>query len=295
MLKPCGIALCKIGCASEVWAGPGNECPNLSLMAIPTPRMGGFPIEQGAAAPASAPACVAPRMSGAAPIALTIMAKRPLAGEVKTRLCPPLTPEEAAQVAHAFLLDKLEQVRRIPGVARFVAFFPSEAEAFFRTQAGKAFSLLPQRGADLGERLADVSDRLLGAGFNAVMIIGTDSPTLPDAALQEAQEALTRDRADVVLGPVDDGGYYLIGLRRPSRSLFHGIAWSTDTVLLQTVARAKAAGLRTHLLPRWFDVDAEPALRRLGRDLADGRIPASRTRACLLGLASSTGRDGIPG
>jgi uncharacterized protein len=206
------------------------------------------------------------------------MAKRPQAGAVKTRLCPPLTPEEAAHLAHCFLLDKLEQSRRLSGVTRFVAFFPPDAETFFRTQAGEGFSLLPQRGADLGERLADVSDRLLGGGFSAVMIMGTDSPTLPDPVLHEAHEVLSRDRADLVVGPVDDGGYYLIGLRRPSGSLFHGIAWSTDTVLSQTVARAKRAGLRMHLLPTWFDVDAEPDLRRLVRELADDRIPAPRTR-----------------
>ncbi|MBP1777257.1 MAG: uncharacterized protein H6Q86_3267, partial [candidate division NC10 bacterium] len=209
-------------------------------------------------------------------LALAVMAKRPQAGKVKTRLCPPLTPEEAAQLAHCFLLDKLEQIRRFPSVARFVAFSPPDAEDFFHAQAGEAFSLLPQRGVDLGERLSDLSARLLGAGFTAVMIIGTDSPTLPDAALQEAHAVLTRDRADVVLGPVDDGGYYLIGLRRPSEVLFQGIAWSTDTVLLQTVARAGRAALRTHLLPKWFDVDGEPDLRRLVRDLADDRIPAPR-------------------
>ena len=227
-------------------------------------------------------------------LALAVMAKRPQAGKVKTRLCPPLTPEEAAQLAHCFLLDKLEQIRRFPSVARFVAFSPPAAEDFFHAQAGEAFSLLPQRGVDLGERLSDLSARLLGAGFTAVMIIGTDSPTLPDAALQEAHAVLTRDRADVVLGPVDDGGYYLIGLRRPSEVLFQGIAWSTDTVLLQTVARAGRAALRTHLLPKWFDVDGEPDLRRLVRDLADDRIPAPRTRAYLLGLGSSKGGDRIP-
>ena len=228
-------------------------------------------------------------------LALAVMAKRPQAGEVKTRLCPPLTPEEAARLAHCFLLDKLEQIRRIPGVARFVAFSPPDAEAFFRAQAGEAFSLLPQRGADLGERLADVSDRLLGAGFSATMIIGTDSPTLPDTVLHEAHEVFGSDHADLVLGPAKDGGYYLIGLRRPSRFLFHEIAWSTDTVLSQTVARARKAGLRTHLLPAWYDVDVEPDLRRLARDLADDRTPAPRTRAYLLGLASSKGGDRIPG
>ena len=228
-------------------------------------------------------------------LALAVMAKRPQAGEVKTRLCPPLTPEKAARLAHCFLLDKLEQIRRIPGVARFVAFSPPDAEDFFRTQIGEAFSLLPQRGADLGERLADVADRLLGAGFSATMIIGTDSPTLPDTVLHEAHEVLGSDRADLVLGPAKDGGYYLIGLRRPSRSLFHEIAWSTDTVLSQTVARAGKGGLRTHLLPAWYDVDVEPDLRRLVRDLADDRTPAPRTRAYLLGLASSKGGDRIPG
>ena len=228
-------------------------------------------------------------------LALTVMAKRPQAGEVKTRLCPPLTPEEAAKLAGCFLLDKLDQVGRLPGVARFVAFSPPDAEDFFRTRTGEAFSLLPQRGADLGERLADVSDRLLGAGFSATMIIGTDSPTLPDTVLHEAHEVLGSDRADLVLGPAKDGGYYLIGLRRPSRSLFHEIAWSTDTVLSQTVARAGKVGLRTHLLPAWYDVDVEPDLRRLVRDLADDRTPAPRTRAYLLGLASSKGGDRIPG
>jgi hypothetical protein len=227
-------------------------------------------------------------------LALAIMAKRPQAGEVKTRLCPPLTPEEAAQLTRCFLLDKLDQVRRFPSVARFVAFSPPDAEEFFGTQTGDAFSLLPQAGVDLGERLADLSAQLLGTGFTAVIIIGTDSPTLPDAVIHEAHEVLNWDLADVVLGPVDDGGYYLIGLRQPSLFLFHGIAWSTDTVLSQTVAKARMAGLRTHFLPAWYDVDVESDLRRLVRDLADDRTPAPRTRAYLLGLASSKGRDRIP-
>ncbi|OGB92719.1 MAG: hypothetical protein A2Z31_01095, partial [candidate division NC10 bacterium RBG_16_65_8] len=220
---------------------PSDRVDPFILMDIRVCSMSDVRVGQDAAVSASAPAPVCSRVSETAPIALAIMAKRPQAGKVKTRLCPPLIPEEAAQLAHCFLLDKLEQGRRLSGVTRFVAFFPPDAEAFFRTQAGEAFSLLPQRGADLGDRLVDVSDRLLGAGVSAVMIIGTDSPTLPDAVLREAHEVLTRDRADVVLGPVDDGGYYLIGLRRPSGSLFHGIAWSTDTVLSQTVARAKRA------------------------------------------------------
>jgi rSAM/selenodomain-associated transferase 1 len=226
-------------------------------------------------------------------LALAVMAKRPQAGKVKARLCPPLTPEEAAQLAHCSLLDKLEQIRRFPSVARFVAFSPPDAEDFFGNQSGDGFSLLPQRGNDLGERLADLSDRLLGAGFAAAMIIGADSPTLPDAIIHEAHELLAVGMADVVLGPADDGGYYLIGLRRPGRYLFHGIAWGTATVLSQTLARAGTARLRTHLLPAWYDVDVEADLYRLARDLADDRTPALRTRSYLLTRAPFAGRDRI--
>jgi len=226
-------------------------------------------------------------------VALAIMAKRPQAGDVKTRLCPPLTPEEAAELAQCFLFDKFDQVCRVPGVERFLAFSPPDAETFFRSQAGGAFSLLPQQGTDLGERLADLSERLLRAGFAAVMIIGADSPTLPDSVLQEAHAVLAQNRADVVLGPTEDGGYYLIGLRKPRRDLFCGIAWSTDAVLRQTVARADAVGLRTHLLPPWYDVDVPSDLRRLARDVADERTSAPRTRSYLLTRAPFAGRDRI--
>lgn len=217
-------------------------------------------------------------------LALAVMAKRPQAGEVKTRLCPPLTPDEAAELARCFLADTLEQVRRVPGVERFVAFSPPDAEDFFRPRTGGAFSLVRQTAGDLGARLADLTDQCLKAGFTGVIVIGTDSPTLPDAVLREAREVLAGELADVVLGPADDGGYYLIGLRRPSRALFAGIAWSTDAVLSQTVARADAAGLRTHLLPPWYDVDVPADLKRLARELADDRTRAAHTRARLFAL-----------
>ena len=226
-------------------------------------------------------------------LALAVMAKRPQAGEVKTRLCPPLTPEEAAELAHCFLADTLKQVRRVPGVERFVAFSPADAEDFFRKQTGAAFSLFPQAAGDLGARLADLTDHWLKAGFAGVIVIGADLPTLPDAVLHEAREVLAGELADVVLGPADDGGYYLIGLRRPSRALFAGIAWSTDAVLSQTVARADAAGLRTHLLPPWYDVDVAADLQRLAHDLADDRTRAARTRAYLLSLKSFAARGRI--
>ncbi len=218
--------------------------------------------------------------------ALAIMAKQPQPGKVKTRLSPPLTPEEAARLSHCFLLDTVERVQRLPGVARYLAFAPPDAREFFRDLAGEGFALLPQVGADLGERLAHLSQALFAARCSAAVIIGADSPTLPDAVLREALDVLTQGRIDVVLGPAEDGGYYLIGQRSPNPSLFQGIAWSTDAVLPQTLERATVAGLRTHLLPAWSDVDTPGDLRRLIRDLADGRILARHTRECLLGFSA---------
>jgi len=225
--------------------------------------------------PIPPPACDRP------PVAVAVMTKRPMAGQVKTRLSPPLTLDGAARLSHGFLLDTLAQVQRLMGVARFVAFSPLESAAFFGALAGETFGLLPQTGSDLGERLAGVFERLLAAQFAAAVILGTDSPTLPDAYLREAVDVLCRGDADVVLGPAEDGGYYLVGLRSPASPLFQGIAWSTAGVLRETLDRIAVAGLRSHLLPRWFDVDTQPDLRRLARDLADDRISAPHTRECL--------------
>jgi hypothetical protein len=217
----------------------------------------------------------------ASPAAVVVMAKQPIAGRVKTRLTPPLTPEEAAGLSHSFLLDKLDQVRRMRDVARYLAFAPPEAEAAFAPLARLDFTLVSQVGADLGERLAGLVMRVCARRVSAVGIVGTDSPTLPDDFLAEAVGVLHQRRADVVIGPAEDGGYYLIGLRNPSPSLFRGISWSTSDVLRETLARVRTAGLRLHLLPAWFDVDTETDLRRLARDMDLADIMACHTRAHL--------------
>lgn len=224
-------------------------------------------------------------------VALAIMAKSPAPGQVKTRLSPPLTPAEAAELARAFLLDKIAQVSRLPGVEQFLAFTPPDASEEFRAITGGTYVLIRQAGADLGERLSRVSDRLLATALPAAVIVGTDSPTLSDRCILEAIDVLALGRADVVLGPVEDGGYYLIGLRRPSPFLFRDITWSTPRVLRDTLARAQTVGLRVHLLPVWYDVDTETDLRRLARDLAAAPEIAPQTARCICALRSldSTG------
>jgi uncharacterized protein len=207
--------------------------------------------------------------------AVAIMAKAPRAGEVKTRLCPPLSPADAAELYRCFLLDKVEQVRALPAVRPAVAYTPTEASAVFDALA-PGFLLLPQRGADLGERLANVFEALFAAGYAAALLIDSDTPTLPPAYLAQAVEMVAAPPADVVLGPSEDGGYYLIGLRKVYRELFTAMAWSTPRVLSETVARAGSLGLGVVTVPPWFDVDTAEDLARLRVSLAT--LPESAAR-----------------
>jgi len=123
--------------------------------------------------------------------------------------------------------------------------------------------LVPQTGTDLGARLDRLLTDLLAEGYAGAIAVDADSPTLPTAFLQRACGDLLADTADVVVGPCEDGGYYLIGLRAPAPALFDGMPWSTPHVLEETVTRVRWLGLRLTLLPRWFDVDRSEDLARL--------------------------------
>ena len=213
-----------------------------------------------------------------APVAVAVMAKAPSAGTVKTRLCPPLSPAEAAELADAFLRDAWTGVQALAGVVPAVVYAPDEARAFFETLAPGS-PLFPQRGADLGARMAHAFDDLLALDVAGAIVIGSDAPTLPRAILTEAIAEVAA--ADLVLGPSDDGGYYLIGLRAPRPELFADIAWSTDTVFDATLGRARLAGLRTAVLPAWFDVDTPGDLDRLASSLAEPGARAPHTRRVL--------------
>ena len=199
--------------------------------------------------------------------ALIIFAKAPVAGQVKTRLCPPLTADEAATLQGSFVLDTLERSRaavqkfRLP-IIRYLACAPSSTHVFFQIMAERhGVQLLEQTGENLGERMHHAFVGLFAKGFTRVLIVGTDVPSLP---LQHYQQAVEMLRAhELVLGPAEDGGYYLVGLTRPAPELFRDIAWSTDQVLAQTCQRALQAGLRTSLLPAWRDVDTIEDLRAL--------------------------------
>ncbi len=196
--------------------------------------------------------------------AVIIMAKQPQAGQAKTRLCPPLTPKQAAELAEAFLQDTVANALRADCAETVLAYAPSEAVAWFAAQF-PGLARIPQQGRDLGQRLAAAFDSAWRLGCQPCLAIGADSPDLPVEYLRSACEALraSPESADVVLGPAEDGGYYLIGLQRRQPRLFEAIDWSTERVLAQTLERAAALGLRVHLLPPWRDRDTAADLDHL--------------------------------
>jgi rSAM/selenodomain-associated transferase 1 len=224
--------------------------------------------------------------------ALAVMTKAPQAGRVKTRLVPPLTPEEAAELNKCFLRDTAGAISsacsRRPSrdaskmqledasashsegatAARGIAVYtPVGAESAYNDILPADFSLLPQRGDKFGERLYFAVEDLIKCGFASVCLIDSDSPTVPAENFAEAVELLSTAEDRVVLGPSDDGGYYLIGVKKPHRHLFEQIDWSTERVLNQTMQRATEIGIEAKLLPSGYDVDDAASLRRLSNEL----------------------------
>ena len=207
------------------------------------------------------------------PNALIVVAKRPMPGQTKTRLSPPLSPNEAAQLYECFLRDTLDLIRNAPNVRPVIACLPENADNYFANLAPD-FDIIPQHGNDLGERLDNIFAHCLTHGFEQVVIMDSDSPTLPAEFVAEAFKAL--DAADVVLGPCDDGGYYLIGLKRPAPRLLRKVQMSTPNVVRDTLALAAEAGLTVSQLPTWYDVDTAAELVRLYTELAT--LPANRAK-----------------
>ena len=213
----------------------------------------------------------------AAQCAMAVMAKAPRAGKVKTRLSPPLTLEESAALNICFLKDTAENLASIQGAAGIVCYTPIGDEAAFDGLLPESFALIGQRGDKFGERLLAAAEDILDCGYGAVCLIDSDSPTVPVAAFQAAVAELAREGDRVVIGPSDDGGYYLIGLKQAHAAVFERITWSTASVMAETVERAREAGLEVVLLPVWYDVDDAATLAILEDELLDGKSPKFAT------------------
>jgi uncharacterized protein len=240
--------------------------------------------------------------------ALAVMTKAPRAGEVKTRLVPPLSHDEAAQLNRAFLRDICavisaacwrgpESIRDRIRVARGVGVYtPLGAESAYENVLSDDFFLIPQRGDHFGDRLNFAAEDLFRVGFGAVCLINSDSPTVPAEVFAQAVELLGLRGDRIVLGASDDGGYYLIGMKEPHPEMFEGIDWSTERVFDQTLARVTELGVEVKLLPTGYDVDDHATLQRLrsellGENSRDGVAP--NTRKVLREIIEREGRAGI--
>jgi uncharacterized protein len=226
--------------------------------------------------------------------ALVVMAKAPRPGKVKTRLSPPLTPDQASALNICFIRDTTENIQQVTEAsnsAGLVAYTPVGDETAFDGLLPAGFQLLAQRGDGFGERLLSVCEDLFACGFSSVCLIDSDSPTMPQSALLQAVEGLSRAGDRMVLGGSDDGGYYLVGIKRVHHKLFERIDWSTERVFAQTLERAKEISLPAELLPTWYDVDDAATLGRLQRELAAPHAAgynARHTRAYLESLRVCT-------
>jgi len=219
-------------------------------------------------------------------VALVVVAKFPSERESKTRLSPALDGEQRRALAEAMLLDKLEQARSIDGAELAVAYTPSDARPSFEALVPAPVAWIDQGEGTLGDRLARVSEALFSAQYSAVILIGTDSPTLPAARLRAALSLLTEQPGSphasaFVIGPAEDGGYYLLGARRFEPTLFSGIEWSTPRVFSQTMIALRSVGEHPWVLEPCYDVDVPKDLFRLGAALARDPSRAPRTAALL--------------
>lgn len=231
--------------------------------------------------------------------AIAVMAKAPRAGSCKTRLVPPLKPEEAAALSAAFLRDITENIALAGSAEKIrgcIAYAPAGLEALFdgHLAAGTGFVLadgspdMPDGISGFGRCLFHAIHSLLQDGFGAAVVLNSDSPTLPTEILAHTARLLARPGDRAVLGPADDGGYYLLGVKSAHAHLFADIAWSTADVAARTRERAREIGLPLVELPAWYDVDDAASLFRLVDDLAmpaavDGLMPfaAPASAACL--------------
>ena len=213
---------------------------------------------------------------------IVVFAKSPESGRVKTRLSPPLSPDEAAEFYACMLDDVLETTADAARELEFdavLAVDPPAARDWLARRAPSGFRVVAQRGGDLGTRMAHAAEQAAAGGARRILLRGSDSPALPIETLAAAAAAL--EEVDLVVCPDPDGGYSLVGLRRPVAGLFDH-AMSHAGVLEATCDRAERARLSTRLLPPSFDLDTAEDLTRLAECRARrGALPCPRTLAWL--------------
>jgi uncharacterized protein len=212
---------------------------------------------------------------------IAVMAKASTPGSTKTRLVPPLTPEQAARCNTAFVRDVADNILAAAAqasIAGYMAFGPPDARPFFQENLSREIGLIEAWYPSLGDCLLSAIVQLFEFGHTSAIVLNADSPTLPTSLLIETARVLAQPGDRVALGPADDGGYYLLGVKDVHRRLFQDIAWSTERVARQTLDRAAELRLPVHLLPTWYDVDDVRALKMLLTELFEDQSFAPELR-----------------
>ena len=211
-----------------------------------------------------------------------VFAKNPIPNAVKTRLVPPLSPEQAATLYTAFLTDWCETLAELSDVDLVIAYTPADAQPDLQALIGDDAIYIPQIGAGLGERLTSATQWAAEHGYTKILLVGSDSPTLPISYISQALTLL--DSQNSVIGPGTDGGYYLIGfsvetLATTVPHVFEEIAWSTAEVFQQTVRRIHSVEATLGLLPPWYDIDTAEDLAFLHAHIAAMRLAGDTVQA----------------
>jgi rSAM/selenodomain-associated transferase 1 len=210
---------------------------------------------------------------------VAIMARAP-SSDGKSRLIRDLGTDDGEGLRLALLRDTLDSVSAV-AAEKAVLYTPPDREAEMRALTRFPAVFLPQRGSTLGERMREGARDLLTSGFDAVVLIGSDLPDLPAAHVSTALGLVTRAGETVVLGPTEDGGYYLIGVTRSRPELFEDIPWGTPVVLQRTREAAAALGIPVETIPLWYDVDSASDLQRVWQSAGSPDGAARSTRAWL--------------
>ncbi|MBI5886651.1 MAG: TIGR04282 family arsenosugar biosynthesis glycosyltransferase [Deltaproteobacteria bacterium] len=195
--------------------------------------------------------------------AIVVMLKSPEAGAVKTRLTPPIPFEDAAGLYRCFIEDTFMRIAGIGATDVYAAFTPANAEADIKGLIPPDVRLMRQDGDDLGARLSNVFERLFDSGHPRVVVIGSDSPDIPAAYVEDAFAELCGAGQRIVIGPARDGGYYLVGMNGFTPAPFTGVPWSTASVLEATLDLARSHSIAVTLLRRWHDIDEPDDLMQL--------------------------------
>jgi hypothetical protein len=206
-------------------------------------------------------------------VALAITCKTPMSGSSKTRLSPPLRPDECAAISACFIRDLSSTISAVAadgGATGYALYTPRGSEAALMRLLPEGTRLMPQVEGDFGERLLSGMIDLIAAGHSGAILVNSDSPTLPKAILRAAVEAVAAGDS-VVLSPAFDGGYTLIGLSKPHARLFADIPWSTGDVYRLTLERARDIGVPVINVPGWYDVDDATSLQMLEAEFAGER------------------------